>query len=37
MELTILGDMIGANPKKINHEMIKRKKEFGWYELFRWE
>ena len=37
MELTIFGGMIGANPKKINQEMIKRKKEFGWYELFRGE
>ena len=27
--VTILGDMIGANPKKINYEMIERKKEFG--------
>lgn len=29
--------MIGTNPKKINQEMGKRKKEFGWYELFRGE
>jgi len=26
--------MIGTNLKKINQEMRKRKKEFGWYELF---
>lgn len=29
--------MIGTNPKKINQEMRKRKKEFVWYELFRGE
>ncbi len=29
--------MIGTNLKKINQEMRKRKKEFGWYELFRGE
>ncbi len=29
--------MIGTNPKKINHDMRKRKKEFDGYELFRGE
>ena len=34
MELTILGDMIGANPKKINQEMIKRKKSLDGMNYF---
>lgn len=34
MELTILGDMIGANPKKINQEMIKRKRSLAGMNYF---
>ena len=34
MELTILGDMIGANPKKINQDMIKRKRSLAGMNYF---